>query len=86
VNGIVARDISSQNSFCCIKKILTLFHEILIIQDTCSLRVVFLSLTADEDPLPDIEGLCINGEAALGQKITACGVSVNGTTLCHFQV
>lgn len=39
----------------------------------------------EEDPLPDIEGLCINGEAVLGNKILACGISINGTTLCHFQ-
>lgn len=43
------------------------------------------SLSDEEDPLPDIEGLCINGDAVLGSKITACGLSINGTTLCHFQ-
>ncbi|KAI5081904.1 hypothetical protein GOP47_0001647 [Adiantum capillus-veneris] len=43
------------------------------------------SLSDEEDPLPDIEGLCINGDAVLGNKITACGISINGTTLCHFQ-
>eukprot|EP00250_Pteridium_aquilinum_P010728 c19590_g1_i2 orf=161-2509(+) len=43
------------------------------------------SLSDEEDPLPDIEGLCINGDANLGSKITACGISINGTTLCHFQ-
>lgn len=43
------------------------------------------SLSDEEDPLPDIEGLCINGDAVLGNKIIACGLSINGTTLCHFQ-
>ncbi|MCO5546585.1 hypothetical protein L7F22_000014 [Adiantum nelumboides] len=43
------------------------------------------SLSDEEDPLPDIEGLSINGDAVLGNKITACGLSINGTTLCHFQ-
>lgn len=43
------------------------------------------SLSDEEDPLPDIEGLGINGDAVLGSKILACGISINGTTLCHFQ-
>ncbi|KAH7433917.1 hypothetical protein KP509_07G092300 [Ceratopteris richardii] len=43
------------------------------------------SFSEEEDPLPDIEGLSITGEAVLGNKIQACGVSINGTTLCHFQ-
>lgn len=43
------------------------------------------SLSDEEDPLPDIEGLSINGDAVLGKKISATGFSINGTTLCHFQ-
>eukprot|EP00249_Psilotum_nudum_P024647 c29249_g1_i2 orf=524-2968(-) len=42
-------------------------------------------LPSDEDPLPAIEELCINGEALLGNKIGASGFSINGTSLCHFQ-
>lgn len=39
----------------------------------------------EEDPLPDIEGLAIHGEAVVGKKINATGTSINGTALCHFQ-
>lgn len=38
------------------------------------------------DPLPGIEGLTIVGDAVLGGRLTACGHSVNGTSLCIFQV
>ncbi|CAK9198983.1 unnamed protein product [Sphagnum troendelagicum] len=37
------------------------------------------------DPLPGIEGLTIVGDAVLGGRLTACGHSVNGTSLCIFQ-
>ena len=40
----------------------------------------------ESDPLPGIEGLHITEEAVLGNKIRAVGNSINGTTLCHFQV
>lgn len=39
-----------------------------------------------EELLPGIEGLRIIGDPVLGNKLTACGHSVNGTALCVFQV
>eukprot|EP00850_Spirogloea_muscicola_P021717 SM000259S08739 [mRNA] locus=s259:141724:145733:+ [translate_table: standard] len=38
-----------------------------------------------EKLLPGIEGLRIVGDAVLGGKLTACGHSINGTSLCIFQ-
>ena len=38
------------------------------------------------DPLPAILNLKIAGEAVLGGKLTACGHSVYGSSLCYFQV
>ncbi len=46
----------------------------------------FLSWAEGGDPLPGIEGLTIVGDAVLGGRLTACGHSVNGTSLCIFQV
>jgi hypothetical protein len=40
----------------------------------------------DSDPLPGIVGLRIVGDAVLGGRLTACGHSINGTSLCIFQV
>lgn len=42
--------------------------------------------TADDDPLPTIEGLQITGEAFPGRELRACGYSNNGTTSCNFEV
>ncbi|KAG0615413.1 hypothetical protein M758_5G039300 [Ceratodon purpureus] len=39
----------------------------------------------DIDPLPGIVGLRIVGDAVLGGRLTACGHSINGTSLCIFQ-
>lgn len=39
----------------------------------------------DSDPLPGIVGLRIVGDAVLGGRLTACGHSINGTSLCIFQ-
>ncbi|GAQ92314.1 hypothetical protein KFL_009770010, partial [Klebsormidium nitens] len=39
----------------------------------------------DDDPLPAILNLKIAGEAVLGGKLTACGHSVYGSSLCYFQ-
>ncbi|KAJ4973101.1 hypothetical protein NE237_006275 [Protea cynaroides] len=38
-----------------------------------------------DDPLPAIEGLQVSGEAFPGQVVQACGYSINGTTVCHFE-
>lgn len=43
-------------------------------------------LDADDDPLPGIEDLQILGEAFPGRELQACGYSVNGTTICNFEV
>jgi hypothetical protein len=48
--------------------------------------VRFFVLAEGDDPLPGIEGLTIVGDAVLGGRLTACGHSVNGTSLCIFQV
>ncbi|XP_078431071.1 uncharacterized protein LOC144702920 isoform X2 [Wolffia australiana] len=40
---------------------------------------------AEDDPLPAIEGLQINGEAFPGNQLQACGFSINGTTHCNFE-
>ncbi|XP_024374953.1 uncharacterized protein [Physcomitrium patens] len=39
----------------------------------------------DSDPLPGIVGLRIVGDTVLGGRLTACGHSINGTSLCIFQ-
>lgn len=41
---------------------------------------------ADDDPLPAIEDLQISGDPYPGREILACGISVNGTTSCNFEV
>ncbi|XP_015691036.1 uncharacterized protein LOC102707476 isoform X1 [Oryza brachyantha] len=41
--------------------------------------------SADDDPLPGIEGFQIVGEPRPGSTLTACGFPTNGTTLCNFQ-
>lgn len=41
---------------------------------------------AENDPLPGILGLRIVGDAVLSGRLTACGHSINGTSLCIFQV
>ncbi|XP_052146844.1 uncharacterized protein LOC127765914 isoform X2 [Oryza glaberrima] len=41
--------------------------------------------SADDDPLPGIEGFQIVGEPRPGFTLTACGFPTNGTTLCNFQ-
>uniref|UniRef100_A0A0D9VY06 Uncharacterized protein n=1 Tax=Leersia perrieri TaxID=77586 RepID=A0A0D9VY06_9ORYZ len=41
--------------------------------------------SADDDPLPGIEGFQIVGEPRPGSILTACGFPTNGTTLCNFQ-
>jgi hypothetical protein len=46
----------------------------------------FWVLAEGGDPLPGIEGLTIVGDAVLGGRLTACGHSVNGTSLCISQV
>ncbi|KAJ7536086.1 hypothetical protein O6H91_12G056000 [Diphasiastrum complanatum] len=43
------------------------------------------SISEDDDPLPAVDGLRIVGEAILGGKLTACGLSINGTSVCIFQ-
>ncbi|XP_039008212.1 uncharacterized protein LOC120136173 [Hibiscus syriacus] len=43
------------------------------------------SETAEDDPLPAIEGLQISGEAYPGRELRACGYSINGTTSCNFE-
>ncbi|XP_039042781.1 uncharacterized protein LOC120181788 isoform X2 [Hibiscus syriacus] len=43
------------------------------------------SETAEDDPLPAIEGLQISGEAYPGRELQACGYSINGTTSCNFE-
>jgi hypothetical protein len=48
--------------------------------------VRFFVCAEGDDPLPGIEGLTIVGDAVLGGRLTACGHSVNGTSLCIFQV
>jgi hypothetical protein len=39
----------------------------------------------ENDPLPGILGLRIVGDAVLSGRLTACGHSINGTSLCIFQ-
>ncbi|KAF0910196.1 hypothetical protein E2562_001405 [Oryza meyeriana var. granulata] len=41
--------------------------------------------SADDDPLPGIEGFQIVGKPIPGSTLTACGFPTNGTTLCNFQ-
>jgi hypothetical protein len=45
----------------------------------------FVLAEGGDHPLPGIEGLTIVGDAVLGGRLTACGHSVNGTSLCIFQ-
>ncbi|KAF7813368.1 uncharacterized protein G2W53_034344 [Senna tora] len=41
--------------------------------------------SADDGPLPAIEGLQIFGEAFPGRELQARGFSINGTTVCNFK-
>lgn len=43
------------------------------------------SEAGEDDPLPGIEDLQITGDAFPGQALTACGISINGTTSCNFE-
>ncbi|XXG83895.1 hypothetical protein AAC387_Pa10g1543 [Persea americana] len=43
------------------------------------------SEAAEDDPLPGIRDLQINGQAFPGQELQACGYSINGTTSCNFE-
>lgn len=40
----------------------------------------------DDDPLPALEDLQIFGEPFPGRELLACGYSINGTTICNFEV
>lgn len=52
----------------------------------CCAAVLRLRGVLCADPLPAILNLKIAGEAVLGGKLTACGHSVYGSSLCYFQV
>lgn len=43
-------------------------------------------ILVEGDPLPGMEGLTIVCDVVLGGWVTACGHSVNGTSLCISQV
>lgn len=51
----------------------------------CSLLRLWFA-AAEDDPLPGIRDLQINGQAFPGQTLQACGYSINGTTSCNFEV
>lgn len=40
----------------------------------------------EDDSLPGIEDLQITGDAFPGKELQACGISINGTTSCNFEV
>jgi len=43
------------------------------------------SISEEDDPLPAIENFQIVGDAVPGNTLQACGISINGTSLCVFQ-
>ncbi|KAI8548638.1 hypothetical protein RHMOL_Rhmol07G0289500 [Rhododendron molle] len=44
------------------------------------------SEAGEDDPLPGIEDLQITGDAFPGKELQACGISINGTTSCNFEI